>query len=132
MFWSKKTPEKKQKQEEERLARQNAKRQKDEESAARQMKALELIFHATAPKSVVSENGVTVSYILDSLEALNAEAAERDGLLQRTDSKIREILRNNRDSDLALHAETLGIVIKTIERAAKPPSDTKRPPELWT
>ncbi|MDR5727780.1 MAG: hypothetical protein RB191_10165 [Terriglobia bacterium] len=74
------------------------------------------------PSSVVSENGVTVAY----QRALTISILEDDDktFIQKTDERIREILRANPSADFHQLASSLDIVVSSVQRGT--PAHTDR------
>lgn len=80
-------------------------------------------------KSIVAEDGITVAY-----EADGFLTGLRDDFTQTTDSKIRELIKNNRDTDFALYEKLLQIKIIAVERGpstktASEPPQPQLPPK---
>ena len=65
------------------------------------------------PSNVISENGVTVSYQVDSVATLFY------GEPEKIEEKIRNILRDNPDAIISKHEKALGIKVHAQECAKK-------------
>jgi hypothetical protein len=104
---------------------------REEEALIEALGALSNLQQMALPSNAISENGVTVSYALDSLKAVTASSEEQFNMASLVEAKIRAILRDNRDADISKHEKALGIKVHSIERLTikEPPAPPPPPPE---